>query len=175
MMTKSNNNWWSSSSSTISQVLWSQWLNDHDEYMIIIIKWSQWLNDKFNEKKKQQTLCFPRLSLRSSIRPFNPEMIPEIWAVTKIDTSYLLQAPQAVSGVNFSRLNAKNAYFTLFRAICCNFLVFFVIFGYKMLGLRNPASVKEMTNMRYAWSLRACYGLELKVQDMKFRILNRFQ
>ena len=30
--------------------------------------------------------------------------------------------------------------------------VFFVIFGCKILGLKNPASVKEMTNMRYgAW------------------------
>ena len=37
----------------------------------------------------------------------------------------------------------------IFGAICCNFWVFFVIFGCKILGFKNPASVKEMTNMRY--------------------------
>ena len=34
----------------------------------------------------------------------------------------------------------------LFRVI---FGFFFVIFGCKILGFKNPASVKEMTNMRY--------------------------
>ena len=33
--------------------------------------------------------------------------------------------------------------------MCCNFWVFFVIFGCKISGFKNPASVKEMTNMRY--------------------------
>ena len=45
----------------------------------------------------------------------------------------------------------KTEYFTLFGAICCSFWVFFfVIFWCKILGLKNPACVKEMTNMRYA-------------------------
>jgi len=54
-----------------------------------------------------------------------------------------------LSGVKFSRLNGKTAYLILFGAICCNFWVFFIIFGCKKLGFKNPASVKEMTNMRY--------------------------
>ena len=36
-------------------------------------------NPKIKILLRKQTLCFPRLSLRSSIRPFRPEMIPEIW------------------------------------------------------------------------------------------------
>ena len=43
----------------------------------------------------------------------------------------------------------KTAYFTLLAAICCNFWLFFIIFGCKILGLKNSATVKEMTNMRY--------------------------
>ena len=50
---------------------------------------------------------------------------------------------------NFPDKTQKNAYFTLFVAICCKFWVFFVIFGCKILVFKNPASVKEMTNMRY--------------------------
>ena len=42
---------------------------------------NKWLtqNPKIKILLRKQTLCFPRLSLRSSIRPFRPEMIPEIW------------------------------------------------------------------------------------------------
>ena len=47
----------------------------------------------------------------------------------------------------------KNAYFTLFGAIWCNFWVFFVIFKCNILGFKNPARVKEMTNMGYEYFL----------------------
>ena len=64
---------------------------------------------------------------------------------------------------NFPDLMQKNAYFKLFRAICCNFWVFFVNFGCKILGLKNSASVKEITNMRYVVCWRGCeFALSLR-------------
>ena len=54
-----------------------------------------------------------------------------------------------LSVVKFSRLNAKKCIFYTFWAICCNFWVFFLNFGCKILGFKNSACVKEITNMRY--------------------------
>ena len=58
-----------------------------------------------------------------------------------------------LSGVKFYRLNAKTAYFTLLGSICCViFWCFSIIFGCKILRFKNPAYVKEITNMRYEYS-----------------------
>ena len=43
----------------------------------------------------------------------------------------------------------RTAYFTLVGGNCCNFWVFYVVFGCKNLVFKNPACVKEMTNMKY--------------------------
>ena len=54
-----------------------------------------------------------------------------------------------LSGVKFSRLNTKNCIFHTFLGYLLYFLCFYVVLGCKKLGLKNPACVKEKTNMRY--------------------------
>ena len=56
----------------------------------------------------------------------------------------------------------KTANLTLLGAICCRIWVFFVIFGCKILVFKNPASVKEMTNMRYGYDLTE---VQVKVEN----------
>ena len=43
----------------------------------------------------------------------------------------------------------RTAYFTPVGGNCCNFWVFYVVFGCTNLVFKNPACVKEMTNMKY--------------------------
>ena len=74
-----------------------------------------------------------------------------------------------LSVVKFSRLNAKKCIFYTFWAICCNFWVFFLNFGCKILGLKNSTSVKEIhkysvytntVNDEMSVNLMKCYIFE---------------
>ena len=71
-----------------------------------------------------------------------------------IHTSYLSQAQKNSVRCKTFQIERRKLHILHFLGLFAVMLwVFFVIFGCKILGLKNPASVREMTIMRYAFAI----------------------